>query len=113
VGRIALTAVRTARAEGIPVGLLRPITLNPFPEKILDELSQKVQGLLVVEANTGQMLDDVILATRSRTPVEFYGRLGGMLPMPDEILAEIKRMVKGPLVNDGQARTRWMQRMAQ
>lgn len=113
VGRIALTAVRAARAEGIKVGLLRPITLNPFPEKILDELSQKVQGMLVVEANTGQMLDDVILATRSHTPVEFYGRLGGVLPMPDEILAEIKRLVKDPLVNDGQARTRWMQRMAQ
>jgi len=113
VGRIALTAVRAARAEGIPVGLLRPITLSPFPDKIIDELSHKVQGVLVVEANTSQMLDDVMLASRSCVPVEFYGRVGGMLPMPDEILTEIKRMVKGPLVNDGQARMRWMQRMVQ
>jgi 2-oxoglutarate/2-oxoacid ferredoxin oxidoreductase subunit alpha len=113
VGRIALTAVRAARAEGIKVGLIRPISLNPFPEQVLNDLAKKAEGMLVVEANTGQMLNDVYLATRAQVPVEFYARVGGMLPMPDEILAEIKRMVKGPLVNDGQARNRWLQRMMQ
>lgn len=113
VGRIALTAVRVARAEGIKVGLIRPISLNPFPEQVLFDLAKKAEGMLVVEANTGQMLNDVYLATRAQVPVEFYARVGGMLPMPDEILAEIKRMVKGPLVNDGQARNRWLQRMIQ
>ena len=110
-GRIALSAVRTARAEGIKVGLLRPISLNPFPEKILVELSKKVNGILVTEMNAGQMLNDVMLVTRGQVPIEFYGRLGGMMPMPEEILAEIHRMVKGPLTTEGHPRDRWLARM--
>ncbi len=110
-GRIAFSAVRTARAEGIKVGLLRPISLNPFPEKILVELSKKVNGILVTEMNAGQMLNDVMLVTRGQVPIEFYGRLGGMMPMPEEILAEIHRMVKGPLTTEGHPRDRWLARM--
>lgn len=111
-GRIALSAVRAARAEGIPVGLLRPITVNPFPEKILDELSRKVEGMLVVEMNNGQMLEDVRLATRVRAPVEFYGRMGGVMPLPDEVLSEIHSLVKGPRTTEGHPRDRWLARMA-
>ena len=73
-GRVALTAVRALRAEGIPVGLLRPITLAPFPARAIGELAPRVKGMLVVEMNAGQMLDDVLLADSCRTPVEFFGR---------------------------------------
>ena len=111
-GRVALSAVRTARAEGIPVGLLRPITLNPFPTKVLSELSSRVEGMLVVEMNSGQMLEDVRLAVAGQVPVEFYGRLGGVVPFPDEILDEIKRMAEGQGSRQGHPRDRWLQRMA-
>jgi 2-oxoglutarate ferredoxin oxidoreductase subunit alpha len=111
-GRIALSAVRAARAEGIKVGLLRPIILNPFPEKIIEDLSRKVTAFLVVEMNAGQMLDDVRAAVRNRVPVEFYGRLGGVVPFPDEVLAAIKRLVKGPLTLEGHPRDRWLAQMA-
>jgi 2-oxoglutarate ferredoxin oxidoreductase subunit alpha len=79
-GRVALSAVRAARAEGIPVGLLRPITLAPFPQKQLEELSKRMEGILVVEMNGGQMLDDVRLIVGRRTPIEFFARLGGVMP---------------------------------
>jgi 2-oxoglutarate ferredoxin oxidoreductase subunit alpha len=111
-GRVALSAVRAARAEGIPVGLLRPITVSPFPEAVIDELSQHVEGMLVVEMNSGQMLDDVLRAARYRVPVEFYGRLGGVVPFPDEILDEIRRIAQGNLKLDANPRDLWLQRMA-
>jgi len=111
-GRIALSAVRAARAEGIPVGLFRPITVNPFPVKAMDELSRKLEGMLVVEMNNGQMLEDVRLATRTRIPVEFYGRMGGMMPLPDEVLTEIHALVQGPRTTEGHPRDRWLARMA-
>jgi 2-oxoglutarate/2-oxoacid ferredoxin oxidoreductase subunit alpha len=111
-GRIALSAVRAARAEGVKVGLLRPISLNPFPTNVLEELSKKVGGFLVVEMNAGQMLDDVRLAVRNQAPVEFYGRMGGVVPFPDEVLSAIHRMVKGPLTLDGHPRDRWLAQMA-
>ncbi len=111
-GRVALSAVRAARAEGIPVGLLRPITLNPFPSAVVEEVGKRAEGLLVVEMNGGQMLDDVLLATKRSVPVEFYGRMGGVVPYPDEILAEIRRMATGPLHLDGHPRDRWLQHMA-
>jgi len=111
-GRVALSAVRAARAEGIKVGLLRPITLNPFPETVLDELSRRVQGFLVVEMNAGQMLTDVRLFTANRAPVGFFGRMGGIMPLPDEILAEIHRMVKDPRNQKENVRERWLERMA-
>lgn len=110
-GRVALSAVRAARQQGIKVGLLRPITLSPFPFKALDELSQQVQGFLVVEMNMGQMLNDVQLAVRGRAPVEFYGRPGGVIPFADEVLSEIRRMTISPLSVTGDPRKAWLERM--
>jgi 2-oxoglutarate/2-oxoacid ferredoxin oxidoreductase subunit alpha len=111
-GRVAFSAVRAARAAGIPVGLVRPISLNPFPEELIDDLSKKVEAMLVVEMNAGQMLEDVRLNTKGRIPVEFYGRMGGIMPLPDEILSEINALVAGPLTTDGHPRDRWLQRLA-
>ncbi len=84
-GRIALTAVHRARREGKKVGLFRPISLWPFPEERLSALADQVDAFLVVEMNTGQMLEDVRLAAGGQVPVEFYGRTGGVVPMPEEI----------------------------
>jgi 2-oxoglutarate ferredoxin oxidoreductase subunit alpha len=111
-GRVCLSAVRAARAAGLKVGLLRPITLSPFPEEFVYELSKRVQAMLVVEMNTGQMLDDVRMAVRQAIPVEFFGRLGGLVPFPDEVLTEIQNLVRGPLTTDGHPRQRWLKRMA-
>jgi len=88
-GRIAETAVKQARREGMKVGLFRPISLWPFPEKRLSALADQVGAFLVVEMNAGQMLDDVRLAAGGQVPVTFYGRTGGMVPMPEEIHQEI------------------------
>jgi 2-oxoglutarate ferredoxin oxidoreductase subunit alpha len=109
-GRIALSAVRAARAEGIPVGLLRPVTVHPFPNQRLAELVPQAECFLVTEMNTGQMLDDVNMVVGGRKPVEFHGRLGGVIPMPDEILAEIRRIASGEYAL-GDARRRWLARM--
>jgi len=111
-GRIALSAVRMARAQGIKVGLLRPITLSPFPAPQIDHLIQRLKGLLVVEMNAGQMLEDVLKIVKGRVPVEFYGRMGGIVPFPDEILAEIQRMNREDIPLDGDPRQRWMKRLA-
>ena len=110
-GRVALSAVRAARSEGIPVGLLRPISLSPFPTNEILKLCDRTEGFLVVEMNTGQMLEDVRLAVAGRRPVEFYGRMGGVMPFPDEILAEIRRMAQGEMSLEGHPRDRWLQRM--
>jgi 2-oxoglutarate ferredoxin oxidoreductase subunit alpha len=109
-GRVALSAVRAARAEGIPAGLLRPITVSPFPTDQVAGLAGKAKAILVVEMNSGQMLEDVRLAVGARTPVEFYGRMGGMVPFPDEILAEIRRIARAPVALNGDPRKAWMQR---
>jgi 2-oxoglutarate ferredoxin oxidoreductase subunit alpha len=92
VGRICQTVVREAQAEGLRVGLLRPITLWPFPSARLAELAQQVRGMLVVEMNAGQMLEDVRLSVEGACPVRFYGRLGGVVPLPDEILLELEKL---------------------
>jgi 2-oxoglutarate/2-oxoacid ferredoxin oxidoreductase subunit alpha len=110
-GRIALTAVRSARAEGIKVGLFRPISLSPFPYEKIEELTKTMQGILVTEMNTGQMLEDVKMAVKGRVPIEFYARVGGIVPYPDEILGEIRRLVHEPKSLDGDPRKRWMQRL--
>jgi len=107
-GRVALSAVRAARAEGIPVGLFRPISLSPFPKQQIFELSQKLQGLFVVEMNSGMMLDDVMLASQGRIPVEFYGRMGGVMPFPDEILREIRLLNANGWKAEGHPRDRWL-----
>jgi len=111
-GRVALSAVRTARQQGVKVGLLRPVTVSPFPYQILDEVSQRVQAFLVVEMNMGQMLNDVQLATKGRVPVEFYGRPGGVVPFPDEILSEIKRITTDKLKVVADPRQGWFERMS-
>lgn len=89
-GRIALSAVKDARAKGIRVGLLRPITLWPFPTARLVELARRVHRFLVVEMNAGQMVDDVRLAVNGQASVAFLGHTGGVVPLPDEILAKIE-----------------------
>ncbi len=89
-GRIAASAVEAAREKGLSVGLLRPQTLWPFPEDRISALADEVDGILVVEMNAGQMLDDVRLAVSGQVPVGFYGRMGGVVPMPDEILTAIE-----------------------
>ena len=99
-GRVAQTAVKQARAQGLRVGLHRPISLFPFPERRLAELAQQARGFLVVEMNAGQMVDDVRLAVSgqgrggSTPPVRFYGRMGGVVPLPDEVLGEIKALAE-------------------
>ena len=87
-GRIAKSAVTQARAAGLKVGLFRPITLWPYPEAALKGLVQKVRGILVVEMNAGQMLEDVERIVEGRSPVRFLGRMGGTIPLPDEILGQ-------------------------
>ena len=80
-----------ARAEGLKVGLLRPITLYPFPKKQIAELAARgVRGFLSAELNAGQMVEDVRLAVNGAVPVEHYGRQGGMIYSPDEVLAALK-----------------------
>jgi len=110
-GRVASSAVRDARAEGIQVGLLRPITLAPFPEKRLVEIAEQVERILVVEMNSGMMLDDVLKIVKGRVPVEFYGRMGGVTPLPDEILEEIQRISKNTEDVSGDPRDEWMIRL--
>jgi 2-oxoglutarate ferredoxin oxidoreductase subunit alpha len=109
-GRVALTAVRAARAQGIRAGLLRPISVSPFPVNQIVEMSKQVQSILVVEMNTGQMLDDVRLAVSGHVPIEFFARLGGIVPFPEEILAEVQRMNRVEIPLDGDPRRRWLQR---
>lgn len=93
-GRIVQTAIRRARAEGIAVGLFRPISMFPFPYDRLDEISRTAKQILVVELSAGQMIEDVRLATRCRIPIEFYGKMGGLVPLPEDILAEIERLAQ-------------------
>lgn len=113
-GRVALSAVRQAREQGIKVGLFRPITLSPFPTEQIRALTEKADKFLVVEMNSGQMLDDVYLATQGKIPVEFYGRMGGVVPFPDEILKEIHRVVEADSSNlNGHAREGWLARLEQ
>ncbi len=90
--RICKTAIAAARAKGIKVGLFRPITLWPYPAKQLGALADKAKHFLVCELNMGQMVDDVKVATECKKPVSFFGRTGGMIPAPDEVLAEIEKL---------------------
>ncbi len=94
-GRLSLTAIDAARAEGIEVGLFRPVSLYPFPEERLRRLAERVDALLVVEMNAGQMIDDVRRVTRERVPIRFYGRTGGVVPMPEEVLEAIRELHAG------------------
>lgn len=92
--RISMSAVNSLRKEGIKAGLLRPITLWPFPEKKIAELAEHCKFVLTVEASEGQMVRDVKLAVLGRCPVHFYGRSGGMIPSPAEVYDKIKELIK-------------------
>lgn len=94
-GRISLTAVRLARERGYKVGLLRPISLYPFPSERLSQLAESSRAFLTVEMNAGQMVEDVRLAVQGAVPVDFLGRMGGMLPLPDEITDRIVQLCAG------------------
>ena len=88
--RIAEKAIEMARKKGIKVGLLRPITLWPFPSKEIEAAAKNVKGILVAEINAGQMVDDVKLAVSGSVPVVHYGRLGGIVPEPEEMVNVLK-----------------------
>ena len=90
MARIGQKAMELAREEGIKVGMLRPITLWPFPTKVIAAYADKVKGMLVTELNAGQMVEDVRLAVNGKVKVEHFGRLGGIVPDPDEIVDALK-----------------------
>ena len=93
--RIARSAVNSARAEGIKAGLIRPITLWPFPVKNIQAACKSAKAFLAVEMSMGQMVDDVRLAVNGEHPVHFFGRTGGIIPSPAEVLAKIEEISGG------------------
>lgn len=93
--RVTKNAVTAARKEGIKAGMIRPITVWPFPKKPLREAADRVRGFISVELSMGQMIEDVRLATECRRPVELCFRAGGMIPSPDEVLESIRKMNGG------------------
>ncbi len=93
--RICQKSVQLAREEGIKVGLLRPITLYPFPKEPVAQLATQVKGMLSVEMSAGQMVEDVRLAANGRIPVEHFGRMGGVIPAPEEIVEALKQKIIG------------------
>ena len=94
--RICQKTVQIARKKGIKVGLIRPITLFPFPEKIIAEYATKVKGFLSVEFNAGQMVNDIRLAANGKTKVEYFGRMGGIVPNPNEVAEALEqKLIRG------------------
>lgn len=93
--RICQKAMELAREQGIKVGIMRPITLFPFPKKIIKKMTEKVKGILVVEMNAGQMIEDVQLAAEGRVKVEHFGRMGGIIPSPVEVVEALKKQIIG------------------
>lgn len=89
--RICSKTVELAREQGIKLGLLRPVTLWPFPTKEIQRLAERVKGFMSVELNAGQMVEDVRLAVNGKVPVYHYGRMGGMLFSPDEVLGALRK----------------------
>jgi 2-oxoglutarate ferredoxin oxidoreductase subunit alpha len=90
--RVARTAIERAREGGLRVGLLRPITLWPFPSEVLARLAPTVRGILVVELSSGQMIEDVRLAVEGATPISFVGRMGGVVPTPGEVVGALRHL---------------------
>jgi len=90
--RIAKGAINNARADGLKVGMFRPITLWPFPSVELGEIANRVKNFLVFEMNMGQMIEDVQLALEGKGEVFFYGRPGGVIPTPSEVLRVVSRL---------------------
>jgi 2-oxoglutarate ferredoxin oxidoreductase subunit alpha len=93
--RLSMKAMDILRAKGIKVGILRLITLFPFPTKIIAELTERVKGFLAVEMSAGQMVEDVRLAVQFKKPVEHFGRLGGVIPSPEEIVEALEQKIIG------------------
>ena len=93
--RVSKNAVDAARAKGIKVGLIRPITLWPFPKKILAQRAAQCKHFISVELSMGQMIEDVRLAINCSRPVDLCFRTGGMIPTPEEVLAKIEAVQKG------------------
>ena len=93
--RVCQKSVELARAQGIRAGLLRPITLFPFPSERLNKLADTVKLMLTVEMSAGQMVEDVMLSACGKVPVHHYGRMGGIIPTPDEVVDNLKVLIKG------------------
>ena len=93
--RVVRSAVNKAREDGLKVGLIRPITLWPFPKDAIDEAANRVKSFISVEFSTGQMIDDIRLSIHDRVPVSFFGHTGGILPTPDEVRVAIDRALAG------------------
>ncbi len=89
--RIAMKSMEVAREKGYKVGLIRPISVYPFPYSIYREIAPRVKGILDIELNAGQMIEDVKLAVGDKTRVEFYGRMGGMIPTPDDVIENFEK----------------------
>ncbi|MBN2396437.1 MAG: 3-methyl-2-oxobutanoate dehydrogenase subunit VorB [Candidatus Atribacteria bacterium] len=94
VGRVAKTTIQKAKEEGINIGLIRPITLYPFPYKIINKIADHVKNMLVSEMSLGQMIEDVRLAVNGKAKVSFYGRTGGVVISPVELLEAAKKLLK-------------------
>jgi 2-oxoglutarate/2-oxoacid ferredoxin oxidoreductase subunit alpha len=93
--RVCQKSVELAREQGIKAGLLRPITLFPFPSKQIKKLADKVKLIISVEMSAGQMVEDVMLSVNGKVPVHYYGRMGGMVPTPDEVVENLKERIIG------------------
>lgn len=93
VARIAKASMQMARAKGLKVGLIRPVTLWPFPDEAIRNACLAAKKFLVIEMSAGQMVEDVRLAVNGRAPVEFHGRMGGGIPSEDEILSKIEALI--------------------
>ncbi|MDR1185203.1 MAG: hypothetical protein LBK67_10485, partial [Coriobacteriales bacterium] len=97
--RIARSAVNKARDEGIKVGLVRPITLWPYPTQAIEATVERTAAYLVTEFSMGQMVDDVRLAVNGRRPVNFFAHTGGVVPTPEEVAEALRRVAAGEAVN--------------
>lgn len=93
--RVCQKSVQIAREQGIKAGLLRPITLFPFPSARINELAGKVKGILSVEMSAGQMVEDVLLSVNGKVPVKHFGRMGGVITTPDEVIEKLKSLFIG------------------
>ena len=93
--RVSKNAIKAAREKGIKVGMIRPITLWPFPEKAMKEAAKKVKAFISVEMSMGQLIEDVKLYSECAKPVYLCNRAGGMIPSPEQVLASIEEANKG------------------
>jgi 2-oxoglutarate ferredoxin oxidoreductase subunit alpha len=97
--RICQKAMNIARDKGLKAGILRPVTLYPYPYQRLHQLADQMKLIVSVELNSGQMIEDVRLGVNGKVPVEFYGRMGGMMPTPESIVEHLENLIKYRNVN--------------